>query len=111
MAAGPAIEDRWGRRGEELGDLTDRAVELEAHYLAAGIRAIVYILAPERVIVGGGVAELPGLLPAVRSRLATQLAGYPGIPEHDAPGFVVTPGLGAMAGPLGALALAELAAG
>lgn len=110
MAAGPAIEARWGRRGEQLGDLTEPAVAMEAHYLAAGIRSIVYLLAPERVIVGGGVAELPGLLPAIRHLLQDQLAGYPGLAEHAGEDFVVPAALGGMAGPLGSLVLAELAA-
>ncbi|MFO7548608.1 MAG: ROK family protein [Acidimicrobiia bacterium] len=111
MAAGPAIEQRWGRPGRDLGELTEEAVALEAHYLAAGIRSIVYVLAPERVIVGGGVSELPGLFPVLRSRLADQLSGYPGLAEHDSNGFVVPAALGGMAGPLGSLVVAERAAG
>lgn len=107
MAAGPALADRFGRRGETLAEADRaRAVELVAHYLASGIRSIVYLLAPERVIVGGGVGELPGLIPAARRALAGQLAGYPGLPEHGADDFLVTPGLGSLAGPAGTLALA-----
>ena len=99
---------RWGRPAEELrGDDLRSAVEIEAHYLAAGLRNVVYALAPERIVLGGGVAGLPGLLPALRARLAEALAGYPGLPEHGADGFVVPPGLG---GGAGALALAEAAA-
>lgn len=110
MAAGPAIEQRWGRPGHDLGDLTDEAVAMEAHYLAAGIRSIVYVLAPERVIIGGGVSELPGLFPALRRRLTDQLSGYPGLVEHETDGFVVPAALGGMAGPLGSLVVAERAA-
>ena len=110
MACGPAMAARWGRPAEELtgADLA-RAVDIEAHYLAAGLRNIVYVLAPERIVLGGGVAGLPGLFPALRERLAAALAGYPGLAEHGAPGFVVPPGLGGAAGAAGALALAELA--
>ena len=48
MACGPAMAARWGRPAEELtgADLA-RAVDVEAHYLAAGLRNIVYVLAPE----------------------------------------------------------------
>jgi fructokinase len=111
MACGPAIAARWGRPAEELrDDDLRRAVEIEAHYLAAGLRNVVYALAPERIVLGGGVAGLPGLLPAVRARLAAALGGYPGLPEHGADAFLVTPGLGGAAGAAGALALAEAAA-
>jgi fructokinase len=111
MAAGPAIEQRWGRPGRLLGELAEEAVAMEAHYLAAGIRSIVYVLAPERVIIGGGVSELPGLFPALRRRLVDQLSGYPGLVEHETDEFVVPAALGGMAGPLGSLVVAERAAG
>jgi fructokinase len=112
MAAGPAIAARWGASAEDLaGPARDRAVELEAHYLAQGLRALVYTVAPERILIGGGVASLPGLLPAVRAHLGRALGGYPGLPEHADPAFVQAPGLGAMAGPRGALAVAGSAAG
>jgi len=110
MAAGPTIEDRFGVRAERLeGDDVAQAVEWEAGYLASGIRNMVYILAPERVVIGGGVAELPGLFPALRRKLAASLAGYPGLPEHESDDFVVPAALGGMAGPLGSLVLAEQA--
>lgn len=108
MASGPAIEARWGRRGEALSELTDQAVSLEAAYLASGFRNLVYALAPERMIVGGGVAGLPGLLAAVGTRLCEEMAGYAVTSAHGA-GFVVAPALGARAGAAGALALAERA--
>lgn len=112
MAGGPAVAARWGKPAEELqGTELVRAVELEAAYLAAGIRNIVYALAPQRVIVGGGLSALPGLIGAVRTHLASQLAGYPDIAEQGGDAFVVVAGLGDDAGPKGALALASLAAG
>lgn len=108
MASGPALEDRFGIPARDLAgaDLA-RAVELEAGYLAAGLRNVVYALAPERIVVGGGVAKLPGLLPAVGERLRADLAGYPGLPEHARDDFVVPAALGDRAGALGALVLAE----
>lgn len=112
MASGPAIAARWGAPAEQLdGPARERAVETEAHYLAQGLRALVYTVAPQRIVVGGGVAGLPGLLPRVRAHLATALGGYPGLPEHDDDAFVQAAGLGGMAGPRGALALAQAALG
>ena len=110
MASGAALAARWGGPAENLtGRRITQAVELEAAYLAAGLRNVVYTLAPERILVGGGVAGLPGLFPALRAKLREALAGYPGLAEHGAEGFVTPPDLGPMAGPAGALALADLA--
>ena len=62
---------------------------------------------PERIVIGGSVAELPGLFPLLRSRLVETMAGYGALPEHEADDFVVPAGLGGLAGPAGALVLAE----
>ncbi len=111
MASGPAMAARWGRPAEELeGAILTQAVSLEARYLAAGLRNMVYSIAPERIVVGGGVVGLPGLLPAIRGRLVELLGGYPGLGEHVEEAFVSMAGLGQMAGPRGTLVLAELAA-
>ena len=112
MAAGPAIAARWGARAEDLDPGTGRrAAALEAAYLADGLRNLVYTLAPERIVIGGGVAEMPGLFPLLREGLIAALGGYPGHGEHAAPDFVVPAALGGRAGPLGSLVLAERAAG
>ena len=111
MACGPAIAARFGARAEELGAREQaEAVALVAHYLAAGCRALVYSLAPQRIIVGGGLSMLPGLLERTRAELIAQLGGYPDLPEHAAEGFLVPAQLGTWAGPAGTLILAEQAA-
>ena len=111
MASGPALAARCGRPAEELtGAAAAEAARIAAWYLAAGLRNVVYALAPQRIVVGGGVAALPGLFPLLRRALAAQLAGYPGLPEHAAPGFVVPAALGRRAGVVGALLLAAEAA-
>ncbi len=111
MASGPSIAARFGRRAETL-EGADRAAAaaLVAFYLAAGARSLVYALAPERIVVGGGLSMMPGLVDAARSELAAQLADYPGLPEHRAVTFLVPAALGGMAGPAGTLILAEAAA-
>lgn len=112
MASGPAIAARFGRRAELL-DGADResAVELAGFYLAAGVRSIVYALAPERIVVGGGLSEMPGVVATARAELRGQLKGYPGLPEHDDEEFLVPAHLRGMAGPAGTLILAEQALG
>lgn len=110
MAGGAAIAARWGRPAEQLTGMQLRqAVKWEASYLAAGLRTIVYTIAPQRIVVGGSVAALRGLFPLLRAQLVKTLAGYPGMPEHAAADFVVPAGLGSLAGPAGALVLAESA--
>ena len=108
MASGPAIAERWNSLPEDLaGPNLSKAVEIEAWYLACGLRSVVYLLAPQRIVIGGGVSNLPGLVEAVRMDLTGMLSDYPGLDEHHSPSFVVPARLGDMAGPVGALALAE----
>lgn len=110
MASGAALARRWGCRAERLeGDKLRAATELEAAYLAAGLRNIIYALAPQRIVIGGGVASLPELFPLLQARLSATLASYPGLPEHAADDFVVPAALGSLAGPLGAFVLADRA--
>ena len=108
MAAGGTLAARFGRPGEQLdGADLRQAVEWEAGYLAAGLRTVVYTVIPERIVIGGSVAELPGLFPLVRDTLLESMAGYGVLPEHAAEDFVTPAALGGMAGPAGALVLAE----
>jgi fructokinase len=110
LASGPAIEGRFGVAGDRLsGDDRDRATRLEAFYLTQLVRNLIYMLAPERVILGGGVPQMPGLLEMVGGSVAAELSGYPGLEEHSND-FVVSPGLGALSGLAGGLVLAETAA-
>ena len=107
LASGTAVERRHGARGERLtGGELRRAVEIEVFYLTQMARDLVYTLAPERIILGGGVSSLPGLVERVGASLAVDLAGYPGLDEHRH-GFVVPPQLGRLSGLAGGLVLAD----
>ena len=107
LASGPAIAARSGASAEDLKGADLRTeVEIESFYLAQLVRDLVYVLAPEQVIVGGGVARLPGLLDRVSEGLVQELAGYPGLSAHLT-GFVVPPTLGDLSGLAGGLVLAE----
>ncbi len=108
LASGSAIGARWGRPASDLGDRLEPAVEMEAHYLAAGFRTLVYTMAPHRIILGGGVSKLPGLVEMVGARLVDDLAGYAVHPEHRE-GFVTAPGLGDLAGIAGGFVIARRA--
>jgi fructokinase len=110
MAAGPAIEARWGRRAEHLEYQSAPAVEMEAWYLGTALADLALVTSPQRIVLGGGVMNLPGLLEAVRHRFVECLGGYLPYQEVlDAESFIVRPGLGDRAGVLGAIALADRA--
>lgn len=111
LASGPAIAARAGLRGEEIGD--DHPVWVAViGEIAELIGMLMLTLSPEIIMIGGGVfADREPLLGAIRSRTAELLGGYivgVGVPELSR--IIVAPGLGAMAGPLGAVALAHRAA-
>jgi fructokinase len=108
LATGPAIEARWGQRGETL-PAGHAAWPLEAHYLALGLVSIICILSPQRIIMGGGVMEGPGLFPLIRRRVPELLNGYVQAPEilEHIDDYIVPPRLGSRAGVLGAIALAQ----
>jgi fructokinase len=99
LASGPALERRFGVPAAELED--DAAWALEARYLALGLVAVISILSPERIVLGGGIMEHAPLLPLVREQVAALLNGYVELPD------VVPPALGSRAGVLGAIALAQ----
>jgi fructokinase len=110
LASGPAIERRWGRQAEELPP-DHPAWALEAEYLSLGIASYVYILSPQRIILGGGVMKQAHLFPLVRGRIRALLNGY--LPLLDGDGTlartIVPPALGDRSGVFGALALAQQA--
>jgi fructokinase len=100
LAAGPAIEERWGNAGHLLPD-GHAAWDLEADYLALGIANWTCTLSPERIVLGGGVAQREELFPKIRARVARLLNGYIEPPD------IVPPKLGTRAGVLGAIELAR----
>lgn len=108
MAAGPALERRWGQPGHTLPN-DHQGWEFEAHYLAHALTGFICTLSPQRIILGGGVMAQHHLFPMIRQKVQTLLNGYvdsPTILEHIDQ-YIVPPGLDARAGVLGAIALAE----
>jgi fructokinase len=100
LASGRAIEARWGGPAVELADTA--AWELEARYLALGLVCVISVLSPERIVLGGGVMNKPGLLPLVEGEMTALLNDY-----LDAAPPISLPGLGSRSGVLGAIALAQ----
>lgn len=110
LASGPALEGRWGQRGETLPP-DHPAWPLEARYLALGLVNCICTLSPQRIIMGGGVMAAPGLFRVVRREVQALLNGYVQAPEilERIDEYIVPPGLGNRAGVLGAIALAQQA--
>jgi len=108
LAAGPALEGRWGQRGETL-PADHPAWLLEADYLAFALANIICILSPQRIILGGGVMQQRQLFPLVWRRVQELLNDYLPVPAilDQIDDYIVPPGLGDRAGVLGAIALAQ----
>lgn len=111
LASGPAIEARWGGKGQSLPP-GHKAWDLEAHYLALGVANLVCTLSPQRIILGGGVMHQPGLFPAIRRKTVDLLNGYIRVDKitGQIDEYVVPAELGDNAGVLGGIALAVQAA-
>ena len=110
LASGPAIQARSGRPAASLPadspvwDTVVHALSQLAHLLAVSV-------APQRILIGGGVVhDRPELFPRIRRALAQSLNGYLHMEEVITPSgldrYIAPPGLGSGAGPLGALAIA-----
>lgn len=98
LASGPAIMARYGASLSEL-PAEHPGHAMTGWYLGQLACAIQATLAPERIVMGGGVMSTPGLIERVRET-ATALGGGYFKPE------IVAPGLGERSGLLGALAMA-----
>ncbi|MDP6934731.1 MAG: ROK family protein, partial [Myxococcota bacterium] len=108
LVSGPALEQRWGQPAHELPD-EHPAWPQAARTLALGLVNWVLTLAPQRVVMGGGVSRRKQLLPRLRAELRDLLGGYMDVPELSGSldGFLVEPELGDLAGVLGAMSMAE----
>ena len=107
LAAGPAVLARFGQRGETLPD--DHPYwNMEAGYIAHALVNFILSLAPQRIIIGGGVMQKDFMFPAVRRKTQELLNGYI---SHDMilnhiDEYIVPPALGGRAGELGCIVLA-----
>lgn len=105
LASGPAIVARAGRSLEQL-HADDPMWEIEADYLGQLCALLVNTVAPQQILLGGGVMQQQRLFPAIRARMRHWLGGYCQRPEVMSDQYVRAPRLGAQAGIKGALALA-----
>ena len=104
LAAGPAIEERWGMSAKEIPD-DHLAWRMEAFYLAQAILDYTMILRPEKVVLGGGVPHREILFPLIRESFAEQMHDYLAVPPLD--DYIVPVANGDNAGILGCFYLAK----
>jgi len=108
LASGPAIGARAGVPGSQVA--ADSPVwGPVTHALGQLLHTIFLATAPKRILMGGGVVERrPQLLGLIRAQFVKTSSGY--LDLEDLTGgldrYLLPPGLGALAGPLGSLALA-----
>lgn len=107
LISGPAIASRFGRPAHEL-DNDAPEWDLFVHDLAALLHNLVVTAAPERIAIGGGVmASREYLFPNLRTALAASIGGYGSLDIYagQLDRRLGPPGLGTLAGPMGAIAI------
>lgn len=107
LASGPAIAARAGRPAQDLA-ADDPVWGAVIDEIADMLSSLILTLAPQRIVVGGGVGHGQAwLLPRLHAATARILSAY--LPGHDAAALsavIVAPALGGDAGAYGAVALA-----
>lgn len=107
LASGPAVEARAGRPGIEVTP-DNPAWDMVVHALGGMLHNLVLTACPQRILIGGGVADgQPWLFERLHKALVGSLAGYgvAGAIAADVDAFIQPPGLGSKAGPMGAIAV------
>ncbi len=110
LASGPAIAARSGVDGADLTQ-DDPAWIPIADAIAEAFVSLFLTLAPQAIVVGGGVGTgQRHLLEKVRTGVAQKLGDYlPHVEETALARMIMPAALGGQAGPVGALMLAEMA--
>jgi fructokinase len=104
MAAGPAIEKRLGKKGQDLSE-DEPFWNIEAEYIAQCAYNTTLMLSPDVIIFGGGVMKQRHMVEKVHQAFERLVNGYVKTPAVA--DYIVTPDLEDNAGTLGCLALAR----
>ena len=106
LIAGPGVKKRWN--GKSAGDMAEdpEAMDLLAGYLAQALMTYTLCYAPQKIIIGGGVADHTPIVPLARKKCAEMLNGYIVTPEvNDIETYIVNNSLEGKQGIMGCLAL------
>jgi len=106
--SGTALATRWGVKADALPH-DHPAWEEVADVMAHALMNLTLSICPKRIILGGGVMSQEHILPLIRGQLHKLNNSYLRVPElgRNLDEFIVSPGLGARSGLLGALALGK----
>ena len=113
LIAGPGVKKRWGgKRASELAE-DPAAMDLLAGYLAEALMTFVLCYSPEKIIIGGGVADHTPIVALARKKAVEMLNGYIAMPQitDDIDNYVVNNSLEGKQGVMGCLALGAQALG
>jgi len=109
LLSGPALEARFGALPSAV-PASDPRWDVVAHDLAAFLAVLIHSVAPNRILVGGGVGMgAPWLIERAPHLVLDLLGGYyPEIDVATLAEMIRLPHLGEAAGPLGAIAVGLL---
>jgi len=108
LCAGPAVEERWGKKGVELADRQE-VWEMEAFYIGQALVDFTLMISPQKIILGGGLMHQTQLLPLIRTEFAKQMNGYIQTKEmEDLNQYIVVQSLDDKQGIMGALQMAVM---
>jgi fructokinase len=107
LASGLSMNKRWGKAPEALPD-NHPAWDLEAEYIALAMVNLIYAYSPQRIVLGGGVSQHPGLHATIHHKVKRLLNGYIHSPMilDRMDEYILPPTLGNRSGGLGAIAMA-----
>jgi fructokinase len=107
LASGTAMGKIWQQPAETLGD-DHRAWDVQAQVIASLCHNLLVSFSPEKIVLGGGVMNKPGLLDKIIAYTEASLKGYLVMPQGQSlQRILVLPGLGQHSGLMGAYALAR----
>lgn len=107
LAAGRSMAKIWNQPAETLPD-DHQAWDIQAQILASLCHNLMLNFSPEKIILGGGVMNKPGLLEKIISYTQESLNGYITLPNSLTFANIISlPGLDQYSGLLGAFALTQ----
>ena len=106
LIAGPGVKKRWGgKRASELAE-DAHAMDLLASYLAQALMSYILCYAPQKIVIGGGVADHTPIVQLARKKCLKFLNGYIAVPELEGiDTYIVNNSLEGKQGIMGCLAL------
>lgn len=105
IASGHAMELRYGQKPKDI--VSQEVWAGEASYIAHAVINIMMMLGPEKIVLGGGLTNQPGLIELIRTLVEKNVNKYLPFPDTDT--YIVCSS-GSTNGVRGAISLAALAA-